>query len=186
MSETIFEPGSELAKVAKIGEDLETNEINEQEAGAELAEENLKGNVNLGGENTSGTIVEAAEKAVENVTDKDADTVYKNAQDEISNSSSSSSSSSSGGSNSNNDPQGLVQPPADSNPVEQPTTPAPVVNNPAKSNENIDMGITSTGSAGNSDSDSDSDRSNNANSMVGGIDSKIILGAVVIAAVLMR
>jgi hypothetical protein len=70
---------------------------------------------------------------------------------------------------------------------------APVVDNPAQSNQNIDMGITSTNSMGNGVSVNNSNNNKNKhkkhknqNNLFGGIDTKRIVGAVAMIAFLMR
>lgn len=64
--------------------------------------------------------------------------------------------------------------------------PAPVVDNPAMPNEDIDMGITSVESNTSNGGNTSSDSTDSGNNMFGGIDPKIIAGAVAIAVFAMR
>ncbi len=184
---TSLERLSEIGKkFAQSGTDIQ----DKSDVAEEVAKGAIKGNINV--ESASGTVVEKVEDVVEEETGQDAGELYNPNNGGNNSSSSSSSSSSSGGSSSNSssssDPPGLVQPPAGQGATQMPTMQvgekveqdqAPVVDNPAMPNENVDMGITSV------ESDSSND-SNTSSDMLGGIDPKIIAGAVAIAVLGMR
>lgn len=207
---TSLERLSEIGtKFAQSGTDIS----DKSDVAEAVAKGAVKGNINV--ESASGTVVEKVETAVEEETGQEAGELYdpnpnpnpnpnggnnsnnNNNNNNNNNSNNNSGGSSSSSSSSSNDAPGLVQPPAGSGPTQMPRLEvgqkveqdqAPVVENPAKPNEDIDMGTTSVESGSSNDGNSNSNNSsdNTSNDILGGIDPKIIAAAVVIAGLAMR